>query len=122
MSVDLLENCDDCFQACLSELPENIVIKGGLTATTNYYIKVIDKFNNKFTTPAIASDGAGSLHIAIPDTFPAQWLNRNAGKFKVKVSKTLQPWTPESMTLGGSPFSCILVEFVNDDTSINTIQ
>ena len=122
MSVDLLENCDECYQACLSEFQSSIVIKGGLAANTNYILKLIDKFGNKFSSPLTETDGSGNLTVAVPVSFPTAWFNRNAGSFKMEVSRITQPWTPEPMTLGTNPFTCILVQFVDDDSSINTIQ
>ena len=52
MSIDLLENCDPCYRACLSELPASISINGRLAANTNYILKVTDKFGNRYSTAA----------------------------------------------------------------------
>jgi hypothetical protein len=119
---DLSENCDVCYRACLSQLPASIVINGGLTATTNYILKVTDKFGNKYSTPPTATDGSGNLTVAVPGTFPAQWFNRDAGVFKFEASLTAQPWAPATLTFGANTYTCILVEFVNDASNINTIQ
>ena len=120
--MDLLQNCDTCYRACLSQLPASITINGGLTASTSYVLKVTDKFGNKYSTPAAATDGSGNFTVAVPDTFPAQWFNRQAGVFKFELSLTAQPWAPATLTFGANTCTCILVEFVNDASNINTIQ
>ena len=122
MSLDLLENCDECYTACLSELPASIIINGNLQASTNYILKVTDKFGNRYSAPATATDGSGNLTVAIPVNFPLNWFNHNAGKFKFEISKTAQPWAPATLTFGANTYTCIIVQFVHDPSLINTIQ
>ena len=99
MSIDLLENCDECYQACLSELQDSIVINGGLAANTNYILKVIDKFGNKFSSPLTETDGSGNLTVPVPVSFPTAWFNRNAGSFKIGASR----FTPYAGLLLNAP-------------------
>ncbi len=121
MSVDLLENCQDCYAAQLNEFPATLTIKGHLTATTNYILKVTDKFGNAYSAPATATDGAGVLTMNTPVGFPLQWFNRNNGKFKFEVSLVAQPWHAEILTFNSEPYTCIWVEFVKD-VSLTVIQ
>lgn len=120
--MDLLENCDDCYQFNISEFPSSLIIKAGLEISTWYILKVIDKFGNRFSSVPTVSSGAGVLTIAIGNSFPAQMFNRNAGSFRLELSKTAQPWTPVTVTFATVPYECILVECVNDASNINTIQ
>jgi hypothetical protein len=120
--TDLLENCNECYQACLTQLPASIIIKGQLSATTNYILKVTDKFGNKYSAPATATDGSGNLTVAVPVNFPLNWFNRSAGEFKFEVSLTAQPWAPAALTFNANTYTCILVQFTNDDSNVNTIQ
>ena len=122
MNNTLLENCDTCYLATLSELPASLIINGALQPSTNYILKVTDKFGNKFSAPATGTDGSGNLTVAIPVNFPINWLNHNAGKFLLEVSKTAQPWQPETLTFGANTYTCIIAQFVTDPSGINTIQ
>ena len=122
MSTDLLQNCDTCYTACLTQLPATITIKGALQASTNYILKVTDKFGNKYSAPATGTDGSGNLTVSIPVNFPLNWFNRSAGKFIFEVSKTAQPWAPEALTFNAQTYTCVVVEFTSDSLNINTIQ
>lgn len=116
MGIDLLENCDECYQAQLNEFPANILFKANLSANTNYFLKVVDKFNNAFVSVQTMSDGSGNITIVIPNTWPPQWFNRNAGKFNFSFSKVAQPWAQEQMLLGTpqNTYNCIEIEFAKD--------
>jgi hypothetical protein len=121
--MDLLENCDECYQFTLSELPAtSIIIKGGLTPTTNYILKVTDKFGNKYSSTTQSTDGSGNLTVTLGASFPPQFFNRNAGTFRFEVSKTAMPWAPETVTFNSIGYTCVLVDFVNDDSAVNVIE
>lgn len=124
MSQDLLENCVAGYEYQLSELPTSIVIVAGLTPATDYIVKVADKFDNKYSTEAITSDGDGTLTFDLPVSFPSNWFYRNAGKFYFEVSETAVPWTPVELNLGNptAQYTQIIVEFINDNGNINIIQ
>lgn len=128
MSVDLLENCETCYPFTLSEFPETLVIEAALNPALQYYFKVTDKFLNSFVTGLITPDVDGTVTIQVVADFvselPAAWFNKNAGRFYIEASLTTDIWTPEEMFLGTVPYTaytCIVVEFVNDDSEKNTI-
>jgi hypothetical protein len=120
--MDLLENCNICYSVELSQFSDSITIKARLTASTGYYIKVTDKFGNAYTTEEIETDGSGYLVMPVPISFPTGWFNRNAGGFNFQISKTTQPWAPETLTFGSSTYTCVAVEFVLDTTPLNIIE
>ena len=118
---NLLESCAGCYASQLSEYPASLTINAGLAAGVNYIVKATDKFGNRFSTAPIAALTNGSLVITIPQSFPQQWFNRNAGSFLFQVSETADPWVPVSLTLGGSKYTCILVDFIADPSGLNII-
>lgn len=120
--MDLLQNCEECYVFKLSEYIDTVVIKAGLSADTNYILKVTDQFGNKFSTGAITSAGDGSLTIPVPDSFPKAWFNRNNGRKKFELSLTAQPWAPVNLTFNTVIYTCIVVEFISDDAGVNIIQ
>jgi hypothetical protein len=122
MAIDLLENCSECYAVQLSEFPASVIIKGGLAANTNYILKVFDKFGNAYSAPASETDGTGNLTVTVPGSFPVGWFNRNAGSFKLEVSLLAQPWQPVEFTFNSVAYPCIDVEFVNDQSGVNTIE
>jgi hypothetical protein len=120
--MDLLQNCGICYSAQLSQLPQSIVINGGLAASTSYIVKVTDKFGNRYSTPATETDGSGVLTFNIPISFPTGWFSSTAGSFEIEVSQTAQPWQAETLTFDNVLYTCIEVCFVNDNGGVNTIE
>lgn len=121
--MDLLENCVAAYPYCLSELPSLLTVKAGFTPGTGYLLKVTDKFGNRFSAGPVEAAGDGSITInPIPNSFPAAWFNREAGKFLFEFSETAQPWQPVQLSFGGNIYTAIVVEFVNDNSGINIIE
>lgn len=134
--MNLLENCTDCYPVTLSELPDTIIIQGAFNIENQYYFKFTDKFNNSLVTSAVTPDGDGIAIIYVnPDTadpdniipssfgsdlFPA-WLNKNAGKFYIECSLTIDVWNPEAMTFDTVSYTCVVAEFVFNDSTANVI-
>lgn len=133
--MDLLENCSTCYPFTLSEFPNQIIIEGQLDPALEYYFKLTDKFQNSFVTESLSPDVDGIVTINVTDSnygassfiseLPGAWFNKNAGKFYIEASVSIQDWQPVTFTfLVGSvetEYECIVVEFVNDDSERNTI-
>jgi hypothetical protein len=131
--ADLLENCELCYPYVLSELPDVIVIEGGLDPLKDYYFKFTDKFPNSFITEQLTPNVDGDVVIQvntvgvdltnfITPTPPAAWLNKNAGRFYIEASETLNTWTPVTFTFGTETYTCIVVQFAYDNSETNTIK
>lgn len=134
MAIDLLENCELCYQFSLTQFPESIVIQGDLDPDEEYYFKFTDKFNNSYVTELITPDVDGNVTIYtqliegtpdIPSSFPVElpagWFNKDAGKFTIEASLTTDAWEPVTMTFNALPYQCIQVQFYFDTSDKNTI-
>ena len=127
--MDLLENCSECYEFCLSEFPNSIIIQGNLSPRTIYFARLTDSFGNRYIIECPATDMSGTLTIPgvesnVPQ-WPNGWLNRNAGKFKIEISLEISPWLPVDFAFDASGYSpfypCLWISFVNDNSNNNIV-
>lgn len=113
--------CATFYQFYLSASPANIIIKGGLTANTSYFVRIADKFGNRYTQ-TIVSDGTGNITIPVNGTYPKGFFTAYSGIFEIEVSLTVAAWVAVPFTFNAKQYDCIQVEFTVNNASINTIQ
>ncbi len=114
-------SCTTCYNAEISKCPEVISIQAGLTPNTDYYIRVTDKFGNRYGE-AITSNGDGDVAITADDTdvYPVGLFDDTGSVLLIEVSVENNPWVPLTMTLGATEQTCIQLTCVTDNLG-NTI-
>lgn len=113
--------CDTCFQANLSATPDNVIVNGGLNASTDYLIRITDKFGNRYTQQ-VTTDADGNFTLPVNETYPPGFFTAYSGIFEIQASLTTGTFGPKNFTFSTVTYDCIQVEFSNDNQEVNTIQ
>lgn len=105
-NITLTSNCDVCKE--LSQLLSNLVIAAGLTASTSYYVWVVDKFGNIFRDQ-YTTNLAGSFTL-LEANYPTGMLNPYAGAFEIFVSMDQDGDTIVPMDFGDADeYNCAIL-------------
>lgn len=106
--------CTSCFEAILPECPETILVKARLSATTDYYAIVTDKFGTKYHE-RVTTDLQGGFEFT-SDVLPVGSFTRHSGTFELEVRTDLNSCDPEILTfcVDGveTEFLCVIFGFI----------
>jgi len=102
--------CEECYELEF-EVCDTLIIAGGLTPLTTYYIIITDKFANTYKQTVITdADGDFILNYA---TLPSGLFNQHAGDFEVIVYTSNTYTTKATLTFGYLTYNCIILNFVD---------
>ncbi len=103
----------------IAELPEcrdSILLKFAFEPTTEYVVKITDRYGHTYTN-TYTSDSDGNITILASD-YPVGLFNRYAGLFTLKMYES-DGCTPKSIVMCAQDYDDIKLEFHredNDDT------
>jgi hypothetical protein len=117
MTLNLLESCSACYEITFPECTESITADAGLEINTPYYYRISDKFGNRYFNPA-TTDADGKFTIRVSD-LPPGLFTAAAGPFILEVFVQEFDCEPQQLTLCNSPYACIIIHFVHQNTDIS---
>lgn len=116
-------SCACCYKIILAECPDAITLQAGLQANTLYYYVITDKFGNQYGKQ-VESDGDGYITIDADD-FPKGYFMNFSGQFELKIypdeAAVLEEGTEIDLTLCEQTYSCVIIEFSEDDETYGSV-
>lgn len=118
-------SCDSgCYNSQVNTCSD-LLLKAGLELNTNYFIQLAKSGKTTIHQALFTSDGGGNVEIlqqAYPDGF------FTPGFYKLTVKKE-SDFSAQTLTFGGDPYSCVMLEIRNiinelsdDPSPTTTIQ
>ena len=111
----------ECFEATITNCTDDIILKAGLAATTQYFWLVEDRHGN-ITQRQATTDAQGTLTIATP-----LFINPHSGMLKLSVREGGNYLNVVPMTFDAEEYNCVLITIAvidredSDDSPINQI-
>ena len=107
------ENCNKCFEASAPECPSVLILNCQLTAATDYFIMVTDKFGEEYIQ-AVTSDANGKV-VFKTNYLPAGSLNRHSGSWKIEVREDNTDCSVRKLKFccdgTETEFDCVVLDF-----------
>ena len=98
-------SCETCYE--VSRADNDLVFIYGLTALTQYYLFVIDKFNNVYKV-LFTSGADGSFTIdSTNSAYPSGLFNIYAGAFEVFIASDVDGTTVIPLTIYATNYNCL---------------
>lgn len=100
-------DCSACYE--VSRADDDLTFNYGLSATTQYYLWIVDNFKNSYRA-LITTDGSGAFTIDPTNAaYPTNLFNEYAGDFEVFLSNDVDGTDIVSFTLYATSYNCIIL-------------
>jgi len=112
-NIPLDEECVTCIKRTVDACPDEIVLTLGLLYLNHdYYIVIMDKFGNNYTTKQQINN-SGQMHIPVKGNtdFPTGLFTANAGSFYLIIKDHPNDNTRKQFMESGEQSSCIILKF-----------
>ena len=104
-------NCDECYE--VTRATDDLTFIYGLDATTQYYLWVIDSFNNSYKK-LITSGADGSFTIDPTATvYPTGMFNQYAGALEVFISSDVDGLVVIPLTIYATLYNCVILNLLD---------
>lgn len=116
-------SCPCCYKVTLLECPEIIILDAGLTPNTAFWYTVTDKFGTEYKN-WVETNHDGQFIIPSSD-FPKGFFMSFSGSFEIRIYSSEENISIEGaeniLSLCGSDYSCVIVDFSTDTSYSNVI-
>lgn len=104
-------DCEDCLEVTGISCYGNVTLITGLTPSTAYYVWIQDK-HGRYLVESYTTDLGGDITL---DTDVDGMFHEHSGNYKVTISTSPLEETEETITVGYSTYTCILLKFIDVD-------
>jgi hypothetical protein len=118
--------CENACYESIIESCEDITVKAGFSANTNYYWILSKSSSSNIYQRLVTSNGSGDIIILKSDLPPGFLVKGNSYLLKIRLgSNYLQPVL---FTFGSKTYGCVLISLVDivraedDDSEVNVIK
>lgn len=99
-----LTPCDTCYVLAFPSC-DDMVFDLGLTAATQYYILIEDKFGNVYSHQYTSAAVTGKITLDI-SLYPEEMFNQYAGYFTLTIKNALTDTSVVSFTISATTYDC----------------